>query len=256
MERCNHQCREGGIWEEELFQSPSPRKDDVKKSTEFVEGQDLEGTVTNLAEVKNNAEDEISENEVDMEASTVDAASTAIVDDERDTVSNISSPMSDVESTSEKEAEVTSGSLTAEGNVPTMNQIIEEATQTDVTNSNVKTKSPLEIANENVIESEVDHIVDEKQSQTYNLEEEFSAVAPTDSDQVDPSPDKISSITGSDITSNAPTPQETAGSLDSVPRLQSYINPSVHLFISFMFSYAYADFNSKSNMAAKYSFVQ
>ncbi|RDX97339.1 tsf, partial [Mucuna pruriens] len=182
------------------------------------------------SEVKNNSEDEISEKEVDMEANTVDAASAAIVDDERDTVSNISSPGSDVESTSEKEAEVTSGNLTPEGNVPTtINQIIEEATQTDVTNNNVKTESPLEIANENVIESEVDHIVvgDEKQSQTYNSEEEFSAVAPTDSDEVDPSPDKISSITGSDITSNAYTPQETAdGTEDNgqVPLLES--NPA------------------------------
>ncbi|KAL2999734.1 hypothetical protein AAZX31_09G175900 [Glycine max] len=90
------------------------------------------------------AEDDISEN---VGTSATNGSSTAIVDDESNLVSNVSSPKTE----------------------------------------------------------------DEKQSQTPNAMEEFAAAVLTDSDVVEPSPDKNDAITESDITSSAPAPQESAG---------------------------------------------
>nr|KYP66943.1 Elongation factor Ts [Cajanus cajan] len=75
--------------------------------------------------------------------------------------------------------------------------------------SNVLSPTP---ANENVIESGVDQIVeeDDKQSQTPNAIEEFAAAVLTDSDVVESSAEKKDTIAGSDIASSAPAPQETA----------------------------------------------
>lgn len=164
--------------------------------------------------VKHTAEDDTSEE--DAGASAFDGSSTAIVDDERNSVGNVSSPTLGIDGATEKEiTEVASGSLAREGDLSTVNPIIEEATQTDVTTSNVETDSPLEIANENVIESGV-VAEDETQSQTSNAKEEFAAAELTYSDAVEPSSDKIGTITGSEITSSAPAPQETAGSVYSI----------------------------------------
>ncbi|RDX62347.1 ypfD, partial [Mucuna pruriens] len=162
--------------------------------------------------VKQNAEDDISENEEDVGTSTINGSSTAILENESNLVSNVSSPMPGIDSAIEKETEVASGSLTPEEDLSTVNPIIEEATQTDVTTNDLKMDSPVEIANENVIESGVDQIVseDEKQLQTPNAMEEFAAAVLTDSDVFEPSPDKTDTITESDITSSAPAPQETA----------------------------------------------
>ncbi|TKY44600.1 Elongation factor Ts [Spatholobus suberectus] len=197
--------------------------------------------------VKQNAEVEVSENEEDVGTSAMNGSSTAVVADESNLVSNVSSPMPGIDSAIEKETEVASGSLTSIEDLSTVNPIIEEATQTDVTTSDLKTDSPVEIANENVtesgvnqieeatqrdvttndlktdstveianenvIESGVDQIVveDEKQSQTPNAMEEVAAAVLTDSDVVEPSPDKNDTITtGSDIMLTAPAPQETA----------------------------------------------
>ncbi|KAL2605920.1 hypothetical protein AAZV13_09G154300 [Glycine max] len=128
-------------------------------------------------------------------------------------ISNVSSPKTGIDSAIEKEEEVAFGSLIPEEDLSTVNPIIEEATQTDVTTIDLKTDAPVEIANENVIETGVDQIVaeDEKQSQTPNAMEEFAAAVLTDSDVVEPSPDKNDAITESDITSSAPAPQESAG---------------------------------------------
>ncbi|XP_061357755.1 polyprotein of EF-Ts, chloroplastic isoform X2 [Gastrolobium bilobum] len=157
------------------------------------------------------AEDDISEN-ADEGAKALDGFSTATVDDESNLVSNVSSPNPVIDGATEKEIEVDSAILAAEGDLSTVNPIIEESTQIDVTTSNVNTDSPVEIANENVIESGVDHVVveDKKESQTSNEKEEIAATVLTDSDAVEPSPDKIGTITASDIASSAPTPQETA----------------------------------------------
>ncbi|KAG4992092.1 hypothetical protein JHK87_025549 [Glycine soja] len=156
------------------------------------------------------AEDDISEN---VGTSATNGSSTAIVDDESNLVSNVSSPKTGIDSAIEKEEEVAFGSLIPEEDLSTVNPIIEEATQTDVTTIDLKTDAPVEIANENVIETGVDQIVaeDEKQSQTPNAMEEFAAAVLTDSDVVEPSPDKNDAITESDITSSAPAPQESAG---------------------------------------------
>uniref|UniRef100_A0A0R0LAV7 Elongation factor Ts, mitochondrial n=1 Tax=Glycine max TaxID=3847 RepID=A0A0R0LAV7_SOYBN len=154
------------------------------------------------------AEDDISEN---VGTSATNGSSTAIVDDESNLVSNVSSPTTGIDSAIEKEEEVASGSLIPEEDLSTVNPIIEEVTQTDVTND-LKTDTPVEIANENVIETGVDQIVteDEKQSQTPDAIEEFAAAVLTDSDVVEPSPDKNDTITESDITSSAPALQESA----------------------------------------------
>ncbi|CAL0332518.1 unnamed protein product [Lupinus luteus] len=139
--------------------------------------------------------------------------STTIVDGERDSIGNVSSPTEAIDDAAEKETkEVASGSLAPEGDLPTVNPIIEEAPQTDVTTSTLETGSPLGIANENAIKIGGDPIVaeHEKQSQTSNAKEEFAAVALTNVDVVEPSPDKIDTIIESDITSSVPAPQETA----------------------------------------------
>ncbi|KAI4350830.1 hypothetical protein L6164_005241 [Bauhinia variegata] len=75
--------------------------------------------------------------------------------------------------------------------------------ETDAAASNVTAESPLEIADQNVIESRVDDIVaeDEKQLQTSDVEEESAAEAPTDIDGSEPNPDNNGSITGSDVKS-------------------------------------------------------
>lgn len=207
------------------------QKTDEKPSTEEIKETALQReAVLDVPDVqdelvKDNVEDDNSENKADVEASSLDSASTAIVDDVRDPVSSISSPMSGVDGATEKEEKVTSESLTPEGDdASTGNQIIEEAAQTHVTASNVITDSPPEIANENVTESEVDLTVvdDEKQTQTSSAEEEFATAAPTDNNGVESSPDINGSIKGSDIASSAPAPQESAGSVSCI---LFYINP-------------------------------
>ncbi|KAE9586019.1 hypothetical protein Lal_00010275 [Lupinus albus] len=161
--------------------------------------------------VKHTDADDISEE--DAGASAFDSSSTAIVDGKRGSNENLSSPTVAIDDAAEKETkEVASGSLASEEDLSTVNPIIEEATQTDVTTSTVETGSPLEIANENVIKIGGDPIVAEhqKQSQTSNAKEEFAAAALTNIDVVEPNPDKIDTITESNITSSVAVPQETA----------------------------------------------
>ncbi|OIW03695.1 hypothetical protein TanjilG_30759 [Lupinus angustifolius] len=151
--------------------------------------------------VKHTDADDISEE--DVGASAFDGSSIAIVNDETDSVANLSSPAPSADDAAEKETTEVSGSLAPEGDLSTLNPIIEEATQTDVTTSTVETESPLETANENIIESEFDPIiVEDEQSQTSNAKEGFAEAALTDSDVVEPSPDNIDTI--------APAPEETA----------------------------------------------
>ncbi|KAE9600322.1 hypothetical protein Lal_00045664 [Lupinus albus] len=183
--------------------------EDVKgtvKEAEAVVKDDPESIETLIDDapsaVKHTDADDISEQ--DAGASAFDGSSTAIVDDERDSVANLSSPAPSVDAATEKETtEVASGSLAPEGDLSTLNPIIEEATRTDVTTSTAETESPLEITNENIIESGVDPIiVEDEQSQTSNAREGFAPAALTDSDVVEPSPDNIDTI--------APAPQEIA----------------------------------------------
>lgn len=153
------------------------------------EPQSIENLTDDVASaVTNNAEDVISENEEAVVASSLDGSATTGID-----------------SATEKETEVASGSLALEGDLSSVNPVIEEAIQTDVTTSNV--------ADENVTENGIDQIVveDEKQSETSNEKEEFAAATLTDGGAAEPSPD-----TGSDITSSATAPQETAGSVFSI----------------------------------------
>ncbi|XP_027359036.1 uncharacterized protein LOC113867772 isoform X3 [Abrus precatorius] len=89
--------------------------------------------------VKQDAEDDISENKEDVGASTLNISSTTIVDDESNLVSNASIPMPGSNGVIEKETEVASGNLVPEEALSTVNAITEEATQTDVTISNEKT---------------------------------------------------------------------------------------------------------------------
>ncbi|XP_027922448.1 A-kinase anchor protein 200 isoform X3 [Vigna unguiculata] len=184
--------------------------------------------------VKQNAEGDISAIEENVGISSTVGSSTAIID----------TPL-------EKEEDAVSGSLTPEEDIPTVNPTIEEAIQTEVTTSDLKTDSPVETATENVIESGVDVIVtedekqsqtlnaveefaaavltdtdvkesgvdeivteDEKQSQTLNAVEEFAAAVLTDTDAVGASPDGNGTITESDTASTAPALQETAAADD------------------------------------------
>ncbi|KAJ1386790.1 UBA-like superfamily [Sesbania bispinosa] len=145
-------------------------KGTVKEEETVSDAPDVQGEPQSI----NKLTDDISENEEDVGASALDGSSTTTVDDESYQVSNVSSPMPDINGATEKETEVVSGSLAPEGDQSAVNPIIEEAIQTDVTTSNVTTDSLL------------------------------------DSDAAEPSPDKIGTITESDITSSAPATQETA----------------------------------------------
>ncbi|KOM54216.1 hypothetical protein LR48_Vigan10g010800 [Vigna angularis] len=169
--------------------------------------------------VKQNAEGDISA----IETSSTIGSATAIVDDESNQVSNVSSPTTGVDTPLEKEEEAVSGSLTPEEDTPTVNPTIEEAIQTEVTTNDLQTDSPVETATENVIESGVDVIVteDEKQSQVPDAVEEFAAAVLTDTDAVGPSPDENGTITESDIASSAPALQETSATDDvgAVPEI-------------------------------------
>lgn len=162
--------------------------------------------------VKQNAEGDISANEENVGTSATNGSSTAIVDDESNLVSTVSSPTPGIDTPIEKEEVVVSGSLTPEEDLSIVNPTIEEATLTEVPTSDLKTDSPVETATDNVIESGVNEIVteDEKQSQTPNAVEEFAAAVLTDTDAVEPSPDGNGTITESDIESSAPALQETA----------------------------------------------
>ncbi|CAJ1951719.1 unnamed protein product [Sphenostylis stenocarpa] len=161
--------------------------------------------------VKQIGEGDISENGENVGTSATNGSSTAIVDDESNLVSNVSNPTPGIDTAVENE-EVVSGSLTTEEDLSTVNPTIEEATQTEITTSDLKTESLVESAIENVIESGVDEIIteDEKQSQTPNVMEEFAAAVLTDTDAVEPSPDGNGTITESDNTLTAPALQETA----------------------------------------------
>ncbi|XP_022638541.1 uncharacterized protein LOC106770165 isoform X3 [Vigna radiata var. radiata] len=92
--------------------------------------------------VKQNAEGDISAIEENVGISSTIGSSTAIVDDESNLVSNVSSPTTGIDTPLEKEEEAVSGSLTPEEDTPTVNPIIEEAIQTEVPTTSIDT--PLE----------------------------------------------------------------------------------------------------------------
>ncbi|CAL0322173.1 unnamed protein product [Lupinus luteus] len=183
--------------------STTKTSEDVKETVKEAEAvvKDEPESIETLIDDAPSADD-ISEE--DAGASAFDGSSIAIVDDERDSVPNLSSQAPSIDDAAEKDTkEVASGSLAPEGDLSTLNPIIEEATQADVTTSTVETELPLETANGNIIESGVDPIiVEDEQSQTSNTKEGFAAAALTDSDVVEPSPDNVDTI--------APPPQETA----------------------------------------------
>lgn len=182
---------------------------------------DVQGEPQSIADdlpsaVKLNVEDDISGSEENVAESALDDSTNTIVD-----------------VVTEEETEVASESenLATEGSLSAVNPITEEATPTDDTPTNVETDSPLEVTDENVIESGIDHTVaeDEKQSESSNATEEFATAALTESDAVEPSPDEIGITTESDITSSALAPQETAGSFFSISLFLLY--KSICLFV-------------------------
>ncbi|OIW08913.1 hypothetical protein TanjilG_05889 [Lupinus angustifolius] len=88
--------------------------------------------------VKHTDADDISEEHA--EASAFDDSSTGIVDGEKASIGNLSSPIAAIDDAAEKETkEVAPGSLAPEEDLSTVNPIIEEATQTDVTTSSLET---------------------------------------------------------------------------------------------------------------------
>ncbi|XP_004513015.1 polyprotein of EF-Ts, chloroplastic isoform X2 [Cicer arietinum] len=166
---------------------------EVKKSSTTETSEESKGDVELTDDVSSaltdSAEVDISKTEEDVVgASSSVGSSTTVADDE--------SNQGSINGATVKETEAVSETLAPEEDLSAAVPIIEEVIQTDTAASDVKTDSPIEVADENVIE---------------NVTEEFAAATQLASDAIEP-------VTESDITSSAPAPQEIADdSVGAVP---------------------------------------
>ncbi|GAU12297.1 hypothetical protein TSUD_142060 [Trifolium subterraneum] len=183
--------KEGAVSEKPLTQNLG---DDVATNPfvlAFRKNKDISKFLDEREKVQSEVKSSTTKIEEDVEASSSVGSSTTVADDE-------SNQESIINGATELQTETVSESLATEGDLSDENPIIEEAIQTDATINDVKADSPVEVADENVIESGIDQIVaeDEKQSETDDGKEEIVAATQTDSDAVEPAP-----VTESDITS-------------------------------------------------------
>ncbi|CAJ2636755.1 unnamed protein product [Trifolium pratense] len=183
----------------------------------FRKNKDISKFLDEREKLQNEVKSSTTKKEEDVEASSSVGSSTTVADDE-------SNQESIINGATELQTETISENLASEGDLSDVNPIIEEAIQTDTITNDVKADSPVEVADESVIESGIDQIVaeDEKQSETDDGKEELVAATQTDSDAVEPPP----VVTESDISSSAPAPQETEAVTEENDQVPSPESPA------------------------------
>ncbi|PNY07571.1 elongation factor Ts [Trifolium pratense] len=183
----------------------------------FRKNKDISKFLDEREKLQNEVKSSTTKKEEDVEASSSVGSSTTVADDE-------SNQESIINGATELQTETISENLASEGDLSDVNPIIEEAIQTDTITNDVKADSPVEVADESVIESGIDQIVaeDEKQSETDDGKEELVAATQTDSDAVEPPP----VVTESDISSIAPAPQETEAVTEENDQVPSPESPA------------------------------